>query len=82
MAIGAPFGSHFFVFILIHIAVFPQCYIINLARQSYIIDNLLVRDASKKEWRREDGAHKKVHLQTVEYSVKAIGAGIDAHFFI
>jgi len=37
-------------------------------------------DASRKEWRREDGAHKKAHLQTVEYSVKAIGAGIDAHF--
>ena len=53
------------------------CYILDLAIKSYHVDSLFVW----KEWRREDGAHKKVHLQTLGYSAKAIGADVDAHFF-
>ena len=52
------------------------------AIQSRIHKRPLDMDAPEKEWRREDGAHKKVHLRTVEYSVTAIGARIDAHFFL
>ena len=51
---------------------------------------MVVKQSRKTSWiersinecRREDGAYKKVHLQTVEYSVKAIGAGIDTHFYL
>lgn len=50
------------------------------AIQSRIHKRSLDMDAPKKEWRRECQAHKKVHVRTVEHSVTAIGARIDAHF--
>ena len=44
--------------------------------------DLFGSNAYKKEWRREGQAHKKVHLRTVEHTVRAIGARYWCSFFV